>query len=210
MIIKDKSKYYRQEGKTGRFYIRRADKSIKYPSVTTVISQDKNKKRSGGTSPSMTIGTITHYHILKRYSKNLLTLPTESIWNVPRPEIIGRIYRNIKMWNDLHLDIKPIAVETALFCKDPRVAGTLDLLANINGEYTLCDIKTGLYYNSHPIQASVYWHMLRRKPKVCFIYLDGIIERNPEQKAIVRYFTKSELESGYDQFLDKYSEFVWE
>jgi hypothetical protein len=209
MIIKDKSKYYRQEGKSGRFYVRRIDESIKYPSVTTVISQSKEKKKFSG-SPSATIGTITHYHILKRYSKNLLSLPTESIWNVPRPEIIGRIYRNIKMWNDLNLRIDPIAVETALFCNNPLVAGTLDLLANINGEYTLCDIKTGLYYNSHPIQASVYWHMLRRKPKVCFIYLDGILDRNPEQKAVVRYFTKEELEIGYEDFLDKYSEFVWE
>ena len=52
--------------------------------------------------------------------------------------------------------------------------------------------------------------MLRRKPKVCFIYLDGIIDRNPEQKAVVRYFTREELETGYEQFLDKYSEFVWD
>lgn len=210
MIIKDKSKYYRQEDKSGRFYVRRVDESIRYPSVTTVISQSKEKKKFHG-SPSATIGTITHYHILKRYSKNLLTLPAESIWNVSRSEIIGRIHRNIKMWNDLQLDIKPIAVETALFCELPRVAGTLDLLAFINGEYTLCDLKTGMQYpKKHIMQAACYWHMLRRKPKVCFIYLDGILERNPEQKAIVRYFTREELETGYEQFLDKYSEFVWE
>jgi hypothetical protein len=208
MIIKDKSKYYRQEGKSGRFYVRKVDESIKYPSVTTIISQSKEKKKFSS-SPSATIGTITHYHILKRYSKNLLTLPTESIWNVPRPEIIGRIHRNIKMWNDLHLDIKPIVVETALFCKSPVVAGTLDLLCKINNELTLIDIKTGMYYDSHPQQASMYWHMLRRKPKVGFVYLDGIIDRNPKQNAVVRYFTTGELEAGYDQFLDKYSEFIW-
>ena len=209
MIIKDKLKYYRQEGKLGRFYIRYADETIKYPSVTTVISQSKDKNRYG-TSPSMTIGTITHYHILKRYSKNLLTLPRESVWNIPRSEVIGRIHRNIKMWNDLNLEILPICVETGLFCNDPRIAGSLDLLAYINGEYTLCDIKTGKYYSSHPLQAAAYWHMLNRKPKVCFIYLDGIVDRNPEQKAIVKYFTQEELEKGYEDFLDKYSEFSWE
>lgn len=208
MIIKDRSKYYRQETAIGRFYIRRIDESIKYPSVTTIISQQRDKKKFSG-SPSATIGTITHYHILKRYSEKLLTLPTESIWNVSRPEIVGRIYRNIKMWNDLNLRIDPIVVETALFYKKPLIAGTLDLLAKINGEYTLCDIKTGLYYDSHPMQASVYWHMLRRKPKVCFVYLDGISDRNPEQKAVVRYFTTEELKRGYEDFLDKYSEFNW-
>lgn len=209
MIIKDKSKYYRQEGKLGRFYIRHIDESVKYPSVTTIISQSKEKKKFSG-SPSSSIGTITHYHILKKYSRNLLTLPSESIWNVPRAEIVGRIYRNIKMWNDLKLPIEPIAVETAIFSKDPYVAGTMDLLCRLAKEYTLVDIKTGKQYDSHVMQAACYWHMLRRKPKVCFIYLDGILDRNPNQEAIIKYFTVYELEKGYEDFLDKYSEFLWE
>lgn len=210
MIIKDKSKYYRQEGKSGRFYIRKIDESIKYPSVTTIISQSKNNKQYGGSSPSMVIGTITHYHILKRYSKNLLSLPRESIWNMTRSEVIGRIHRNIKMWNDLNLAIEPICVETALFNQDPRIAGTLDLLCRIDGVLTLVDLKTGMPYSDHPMQAAAYWHMLRRKPKVCFVYLDSIIDRNPSQQATVRYFTTEELEAGYESFLDCYMDFKWE
>lgn len=208
LIIKDSSKYYRINDKGRRFYCRKVgDMKIFYPSVTTIISQDK--KSSSGSSPSMSIGTVTHYHILKRYSKKLLTLPHESIWNMSKEDVFGRINRNLLMWNNLNLNIKPICVETGLFCEEPRLAGTLDLLARIDSDLTLCDIKTGKYYDSHPLQAAGYWHMLKRRPQVCFIYLDSILERNPEQKAIVKYFTKYELEKGYEDLLDKYAEFVW-
>jgi len=211
MIIKDNSKYYTKENKGSRFYYKN-DLDIPYPSVTTIISQQKQKsaKKNYGTSPSMVIGTLVHYHILKRYSKEILPLPYEPIWNVSRSEVRGRISRCLKMWNDLNLDIRPIAIETALFCNDPRYAGRLDMLAKINNELCLIDLKTGKDYPNHIMQAAAYWHMLNRKPKVCFIYLDGILDRNPEQKAVVKYFTMEELEKGYEDFLDKYSEFSWE
>jgi hypothetical protein len=208
IIIKDPLKYYRKEGKSGRFYIRKVDESIEYPSVTTIISQNNGKKK-GGTSPSASIGTITHYQILKRYSDHLLKLPTEPIWNLSRQDVVGRIRRNLDMWNRLKLPLKTICVETALFWKDPRVAGTLDWFGYLDTDLTLLDIKTGMYYDNHPEQAACYWNMLRRKPKVCFIYLDSIIDRNPDQEAVVRYFTHYELEKGYEDFLDHYSEFKW-
>ncbi len=211
MIIKDSSKYYRVDGKSGRYYCRQVDnEEIRYPSVTTVISQNNGKKKSGGTSPSAVIGTITHRHILKRYSSKLLPLNLESIWNLSRTEVIGRVRRNLNMWDQLNLSIKPICVETGLFNNNPRIAGTLDLLCRLNGELTLVDIKTGMYYDSHPLQAACYWHMLKRKPKVCFIYLDSIIDRNPEQQATIKYFTEKELKDGYDTFLERYMDFRWE
>lgn len=213
MIIKDPSKYYRKEGKQGRFYVRKADENIEYPSVTTVISQNSGKKKSYGASPSMVIGTITHFLILKRYSNYLLKLPNEPIWNFSRQEVVGRIRRNLDMWDKLNLKIKPICIETAVFNNDPLYAGSIDALVRIGNEWTpvMFDIKTGAQYpESHVMQAAAYWHALRRKPKVCFIYLDSILDRNPDQEAVVRYFTKYDLEKGYEDFLDHYSEFKWE
>lgn len=215
MIIKDNSRFYTKEGKGGRFYYKN-DLDVPYPSVTTIIGQQKEKKyKSGGCSPSMAIGSLVHYHILKRYSKELLPMPHDSIWGVPRSEVQGRIARCLKMWNDLNLQINPIAVETALFCNDPRYAGRLDMLAKIKienepAELYLVDLKTGMQYpKDHAMQSSGYWHALNRRPKVMFVYLDGIIDRNPEQKAIVKIFTQEELEKGYEDFLDCYVEFQY-
>jgi hypothetical protein len=208
MIIKNNEKFFVEQGKKGRFYCRKVgDEVIRYPSVTTVLSS--SKKKSYGSSPSMSIGTLVHYHILKRYSTHLLEKPTEHIWNTPREEVVGRVRRCLDMWENLNLNIRPVCIETALFCKEPRYAGRLDMLAYIENDLTLIDLKTGMQYDDHVIQASSYWNVLRRKPQVCFIYLDSIINRNPEQKAVIRYFTKTELEEGYDMFLDKYSEFKW-
>ncbi len=206
MLVKDNSKFTVKQSKCGRMYCRKfGEEFIEYPSVTTIIS---GKKSGGGSSPAMAIGTLVHYHILRRYTTKLLPKPTDHIWNTPRTEVVGRVRRCLNMWEDLNLNIKPICVETALFNHDPRYAGRLDMLAKLDGDLTLLDIKTGMSYDDHVLQAAAYWHALRRKPQVCFVYLDSIINRNPEQKAHVRYFTISELEKGYDDFLDLYAEHV--
>lgn len=206
MLVKDNSKFMVKQSKHGRAYCRKVgEEFIEYPSVTTIIS---GKKSGGGSSPAMAIGTLVHYHILRRYTTKLLPKPTDHIWNTPRTEVVGRVRRCLNMWEDLNLNIKPICVETALFNHDPRYAGRLDMLAKLDGDLTLLDIKTGMSYDDHVLQAAAYWHALRRKPQVCFVYLDSIINRNPEQKAHVRYFTISELEKGYDDFLDLYAEYM--
>jgi hypothetical protein len=209
LIIKNESKYFVEESKKGRFYCRKVDgEVIKYPSVTTVISQSEGSKFSG--SPSASIGSLVHFHITKKYSKKLLKMPTDRVWNIPREEVQARINRCLTMWNNLNLNIKPIVVETALFCDTPRVAGRLDIFCKIDNDLTLLDIKTGKqYFDHHVMQGAIYQHMLRRKPQVLFVYLDGILERNPEQKAVLRYFTQSELQKGYDEFLDRYATFKW-
>lgn len=217
MLVNDKSAYYRKQTPNGRFYFK---DEIPYPSVTTIIGHKKNTGKSRGPGPSAHIGTIVHKKILGRYSKNVLPVSCNPIWNIPREEVYGRINRCIKMWNDLHLSIQPFFVETSLFNKNPPYAGTLDMLAKISCNNDLLDIhfdkalylldiKTGKSYDSHVIQASGYWHVLRRKPKVIFVYLDSIIDRNPEQKATIRIFTKEELEEGYNTFLDYYVEFEY-
>ena len=86
-------------------------------------------------------------------------------------------------------------------------AGRMDLLCKLDVDLTLIEIKTGQHYDDHVIQAAGYWNALRRKPQVAFVYLDSIIDRNPRQQAKLHYFTQSELEEGYNTFLDKYVEY---
>jgi len=197
-----------EESKKGRFYCRKVDgEIIKYPSVTTVISQSEGSKFSG--SPSASIGSLVHFHITKKYSNKLLKMPTDRVWNIPRNEVQARINRCLTMWNNLNLNIKPITIETAVFNDDPRYAGRKDIFCRLDGDLTLIDIKTGKSYDHHVCQGGAYWNALRRRPQVLFVYLDGILERNPEQKAVLRYFTQAELEKGYDEFLDRYAVFKW-
>lgn len=208
MLVKDREEYCRKDGKTGRFYYKK-DSDIPYPSVTTVIGQAKSQKfASSSPGPSAHIGTLVHYHILKNYTRELLSLPTNAVYNVPRDEVRGRMARCIKMWKDLELDIKPIAVETALFWDDPYYAGTLDLYGYVNDELYVLDIKTGLSYEpDHSRQAAAYWNAIGREPNVMFVYLDGIVDRNPEQVATIKRYDKKELETAYDDFLDCYVDF---
>ena len=218
MLVNDKSAYYRKQTPNGRFYFK---DEIPYPSVTTIIGHKKNTGKSRGPGPSAHIGTIVHKKILGRYSKNVLPVSCNPIWNIPRNEVYGRINRCIQMWNNLHLSIQPFFVETSLFNKNPPYAGTLDMLAKIGcnndlldihfeKELYILDLKSGLqYYDSHVAQAAAYWQALRRKPKVMFIYLDSIIDRNPEQLPVVKIFSQEELENGYDLFMDDYIDFEY-
>ena len=206
MILINDSKFWVEESKSGRLYCRKVgDNILKYPSVTTITSV--GQKHYSGTSPAMAIGTIVHYHILKKYSKHNIKLPTDHVWNTPRSEVVGRVRRCLDMWDALDLNIKPVCAESAIFWNEPMYAGRMDLLCKIDGDLTLIDVKTGMHYDDHVIQASGYWNALRRKPQVLFVYLDSIIDRNPSQQAKLHYFTQSELEEGYDMFLDKYIEY---
>lgn len=221
MIIKDKTKYDRRQTANGRFYCKNKDPDLLFPSVTNIIGQqNKSTYKSRGPGPSANIGTIVHHKILQRYTKTVLPVSCDPIWNIPRSEVYGRINRCIKMWNELNLNISPMIVETALFNNNPSYAGTLDLLGKIScsnellkihfrTDLFLLDIKTGLPYDSHVVQAGAYWHALRRKPNVIFVYLDSIVDRNPEQKATIKIFNKEELEEGYNTFLDYYVEFEY-
>lgn len=204
MIVKDKNKFFIKDSRLGRLYCRKFnDRVIEYPSVTSIISKT-DETFSNKTSPSASIGTIVHFHILKKYSKEVLDIPNVSVYGIPREETLQRINRCVSMWNSINIKIDPILVETAVFSNKPCYAGRIDMLCKVDGKLTLLDIKTGKEYDNHVIQAAAYWNALNRKPDVLFIYLDGIIGRNPEQLPTLKYFVYSELEKGYDEFINRY------
>ena len=156
----------------------------------------------------MILGTLTHYNILNKYKR--LPKPTERIYGIPHEEAQDRLTRCVSMWNGLKLCITPIAVEAIVMNKEPCYAGRIDLLGTIENKLVLCDLKTGCEYPGHSTQGAAYWNALDREPScVKFIYLDGIVNRNPEQKAWVRTYEKDQLEEYYNDFLDKHVNFVW-
>lgn len=211
VLIKNDENISVSTTKNGRIYFKydESGNRVGYPSVTTIIHYNDGRKKSSGVSPSAAIGSLTHYHILKKYTNKRLDLPTDPVWRMSPEEVHGRINRALEMWQQLNLDIKPVEVETALFNEDPRFAGRLDLLGYVDGVYTLLDLKTGLPYDDHVIQGGAYWYALGREPEqVMYVYLDSIVERNPEQKASIRVFDKDELDAGFDLFKEKYLDYI--
>ena len=71
------------------------------------------------------------------------------------PEIIKRIMCFDEWWKNTQID-SIIAKEECLHFPGIRYAGRFDFIAVINGKNCLIDIKTGSYYKTHDIQASMY------------------------------------------------------
>lgn len=210
VLIKNDEKIEVSTTKNGRFYYKFDEKGnrIAYPSVTTVIHFADGRKKSSG-SPAAAIGSLVHYHILKKYTNKKLDFPTDPVWRMSAQDVHGRINRALAMWQQLGLKIEPIEVETALVNEKLRYAGRLDLLGYVNGIFTLLDLKTGVPYNDHVIQGGAYYNALDDKPdQVMYVYLDSIVERNPKQEGSIRIFNKEELTEGYEEFKRRYVDFI--
>ena len=84
-----------------------------------------------------------------------------------------------KFWNDN--DIELIATELFMWYADVPWAGTCDIVAKIDGEYSIIDIKTGNYYKSHEIQLTMYAELYNHIARECDI---------PEVTKIYGLYTK--------------------
>lgn len=196
----------------GRFYWSPREPDIYYPSVTTIIGwKPGNKKKGGYSGPAAALGSLTHYKCLKKFADRPLDLPNDPIWGITKEEATRRLNECCRMWNELiePLNIKPLAVESVIYCKNPRYAGRLDMLCKIDGVLTLLDIKTGACYEpEHSMQASCYWNALKRKPKqVQFFYMDAIVGRNPDQCGTIHTYDTYALEAAFEEFMDKYLDY---
>jgi len=70
-------------------------------------------------------------------------------------EILKRIMCFEEWWNSIGVE-EIIASEVMLAYPGIQYAGRFDFIARIDGKNTLIDIKTGGYYNTHDLQASMY------------------------------------------------------
>lgn len=200
---------------SGRYYHSEVNPDLWFPSVTTILSYEKNKNaktpRGGYSGPAASLGSLTHFHCLRKFANTPLKMPSDPLWGITKEEASRRLSECLRMWHELiaPLDINPIAVETVVWNKHPRYAGRIDMLAKINNVLTLIDIKTGAHYpESHGMQAAAYWQALKRAPKqVQFYYMDAIVDRNPSKEGSILTYTKLDLEYWYEEFLNVYANF---
>ena len=87
-----------------------------------------------------------------------------------------------KFW--LENEVQLIETELFMWHKDVPWAGTCDIIAKINGQYCIIDIKTGNYYKSHEIQLNMYAELLTKitgKPvqMIAGLYTKGKWIREP-------------------------------
>jgi len=191
------------ETDVGRVYV---INGIPYPSVTTVISG--GGKSSGFSSPAATIGTLVHKKILSNYSTRTLPVEILPVWKLDQREVHQRINLAVAMWRRLALNITPIMVESVVYSNDDRYAGRLDMTCELDGVYTVLDIKTGREYDYHPMQGAAYWYALDEEPdQVAFVYLDSIIDRNPSMEGHVRLYNRGELTDALGAFRKRLSTF---
>ena len=95
---------------------------------------------------------------------------------LPKPEVSEAAQWAFMAWEDWARSVKlePIASEQTVWSKTHRYAGTLDLLARVNGEEAVLDWKTGkaVYSEAH-LQNAAYRHAIREMghgdPKKGFI-----------------------------------------
>ena len=171
-----------------RWYAPRGSYNWK-PSVTTIIGGTINKGKGFemwlGNHPSYKIaceerdiaaerGTIVH-DLAEKYMHGEKVTSDNN-------EICKHLMSFEKFW--LENEVQLIETELFMWHKDVPWAGTCDIIAKINGQYCIIDIKTGNYYKSHEIQLNMYAELLTKitgKPvqMIAGLYTKGKWIREP-------------------------------
>ena len=202
-----------------------------YPSVTTILSRtaDPNdnaflekwrsnfydprfKNADDYTNYTSIRGILVHYNVLNATSGVVLDpsgLPPVSEWWNRREMLIKDIDKSVKLWKDLQLPIKhPITAETAIFHPERRYAGTPDLVACINGEMVVLDIKTsGGIRDKHILQLGAYVQAVNHhKPgsikRGILVYLHPKFE-----EAMIHEVEQKDLQDSIEMFNDLLRQF---
>lgn len=192
-----------------------------YPSVTTVIGaileendgilkwRASNKDWESQMNKAAIIGTIAHYRILNELAPQPLEFP-----DIPFSEIPTNALNKVEMcqllWDDLGLKIgHPRKVEKFLINHEYRFAGKMDLVAPIDGVYTLLDLKTSKEIReNHKIQAGGYHVLLDRVPEQAMLVSLHPNERgNKFMRAHTETIPRKELDEYGDRFIEMVSEF---
>jgi hypothetical protein len=153
------NKIITKEGDTRWYSVAKSKSWV--PSVTSILSiADKGKyfqkwlANQGSWENACKVrdkaaerGTIVH-----EISEDLLN--GEEVVLDSGPEIIKRVMCLEEWYNQYQPEI--IMQETMLAFPGIRFAGRFDILARIDNKNVLIDIKTGNYYKSHDLQASMY------------------------------------------------------
>ena len=170
-----------------RFY--EVDDQILYPSVTSVISFISGKKfadwraRVGNeeanriTKHATSRGTDLHL-VFEHYINNE---DYESLSEYQRP-LIQLMFKAAKFYLDTRLD-NIYQQETPMYSSRLCLAGTVDLICEVDGELAIVDFKTAAkekpeeWLEDYFVQLSAYWAMFSEKtgvvPKKLVVFLVG-------------------------------------
>ena len=171
-----------------RWYAPRGSNHWK-PSVTTIIGETLHKGKGFemwlGNHPSYKIACEerdkaadrgTEVHELAEKFMHGETVESDN------EEICKHLMSFEKFWRENEVQL--IDTELFMWHKDVPWAGTCDIIAKINGQYAIIDIKTGNHYKSHEIQLNMYAELLRKitgKPvqMIAGLYTKGKWIREP-------------------------------
>jgi hypothetical protein len=198
-----------------RYYM--VDDQVTYPSVTSIISHVNRRKfadwraRVGNeeanrkTKHATTRGTRLH-KVWEVYLQNgdYKSLPE---WEIP---LIQMMFQASKFYLDTRLD-NIYEQETTMKSDRLCLAGTVDLICEVDGELSIVDFKTSAkekpeeWLEDYFVQLSAYWAMFSEAtgvvPKKLVVFLVGengdvqIVER----RNIMKYLTT--LRDYADQFI---------
>ena len=188
-----------------------------YPSVTSIISfvsREKfaswrakvgNEEANKVTRQATSRGTDLHY-LLEMYLQNK---DVKEFDQYKKP-LIQFMFNFAKPFVDLRLN-NIYQQETTMYSDKLCLAGTVDLICEVDGELAIVDFKTSKkekpeeWLEDYFVQLSAYWAMFSEKtgivPKKLVVFLVGengdvqIVER----RNIMKYLTK--LQDYVDQFV---------
>lgn len=189
---------YKQVSWNGYRYYMDTETGRKVPSVTSVTSLSSPFKGRPGNAAK--IGSLCHYHILKTMEPSL-EIPRDFLWNISDYEVHDRITASLKMWKELKLDVTEVSIENIIFNDTYGYAGRVDRSGyDMDGNYTIDEIKTGNFYDYYKLQGAAYAKTLDAD-QVRFIMLDSNVERNPERKGRVIIMNPEDINTSFEEFL---------
>lgn len=202
-----------------------------YPSVTTILSKtaspddnsylekwrmnyrDPNFKDADDYTNYTSIrGTLVHYNVLNSATGVILDpegLPPLSEWWDRREMLIRDIDKSVNLWKKLNLKINhPITAETAIYHPEKRYAGTPDLIARLDGELVVLDLKTSSgIRDKHLLQVGAYSQIINHK-KPGSITRGILVYLHPKFKdAIVCEIEGKDLREQVEMFNDLLHQF---
>lgn len=204
----------------GRWYI---INNKRLPSVTTILAETadntwlntwKNNTPNWEmiSKRATIIGSIAHYRLLRPYSITHLTPPkiSTSEWPHDIKQIIDAIDNARNILDTLDIDrSKPIYVEHTVYrFNHPAYAGTLDMLANINGKRTILDIKTSKKLrDDYVLQLGGYSKALKKNGITCEQGM--LLKISPSNGTEILEIDSKELRKAEREFINRAIQF-WE
>lgn len=203
-----------QDGSGDRYYS--WDDGQQYPSVTTILNADPEKKRKikewkeSHPDPEFyrdrqgQLGRLVHRRVLDQYS--IKTLPPEPV----DPSLVDDEFRAdvetaVAMWDTVNIEVGDSPyVEVAVRSDKHKYAGRFDLLTE---NKVLCDLKISpAVRDSYRMQIGAYWQALREMgdyptpDEAAIVRLNPDPNRNENLTAKVERITTEQAWNWFEKF----------